>query len=868
MRSALLLVALCLVLPRTVSAAHYYLRANGTGDYPTIQAAINAASSGDTIICADGTYSGTGNDAIDFGGKNLKLKSESNHPKDCIISCSWDRGFYFHSGETSAAIVQGFTIQNGGDETLGGGLYIVNSSPTIFNCVIHNCQSLGDGGGIYIQGSTANPSILNCVLDQNEAIDDGGAIYFHDSHGIVKNTTMVYNWADDEGEGGGGCFVDNSTPTVTNCVIWGNENNQLWGNATGFTSNLIMGWVGPATNFDGNPQLTVGTGGNYYLNPATSNAVDAGSDLASNICFTTAGGSQCMSSWATRTDQHDDAGQVDVGYHYPHYVAVISVPSYKSTIQAAIDAAWDGDIVEVADGTYTGNGNRDLDTKAKRITVRSQSGNANNCVINCQGSAGTPHRGFYIHQGEGMGTVIQNLKIINGWTSGSGGGIYVTNCSPTIENCILSANYAQVDGGGFYNYQGNPAVTGCIFMGNTAIDAGGGMLNHTCSPVLTRCVFQSNSSTWGAAGLHNYAASPTLNQCTFKYNISSNWGGGLHNDGTLAHPYLYDCMFQDNQAKEGGGIYNRNGAHPTLFDCYFVVNSTLAAGRGGAIYATGSQLTLTRCTFDANEATVDGGAVYCKSYSSAMIDSCLFKWNVTVSGGGAIYFYDHDNSTVSNCTFYENESPNGGALWTWVNCTTNVVRCIFRENQATTAGSQIGINSSCLMVVTCSDVQYGQSGVYVGGGSTLTWGSGNFDEDPWFCAIGHGDFTIDSASRCAPANSGGCGLIGAKPVGCTLTGVEEMTPLATRLYQNHPNPFNPTTTISFVLPERARAKLAIYDVAGRHVRTLVDEVRAGGLNEARWDGRDATGNPVSSGVYLYRLVAGSQTLTKKMTLLK
>jgi hypothetical protein len=251
-----------------------------------------------------------------------------------------------------------------------------------------------------------------------------------------------------------------------------------------------------------------------------------------------------------------------------------------------------------------------------------------------------------------------------------------------------------------------------------------------------------------------------------------------------------------------------------------------------------------------------------------MIDSCLFKWNVTVSGGGAIYFYDHDNSTVSNCTFYENESPNGGALWTWLNCTTNVVRCIFRENQATTAGSQIGINSSCLMVVTCSDVQYGQSGVYVGGGSTLTWGSGNFDEDPWFCAIGHGDFTIDSASRCAPANSGGCGLIGAKPVGCTLTGVEEMTPLATRLYQNHPNPFNPTTTISFTLPERERVTLSIYDVGGRFVRTLIDEIVGEGLQERNWDGRDAQGGEVSSGVYFYRLTAGDKTLTKKMILLK
>jgi hypothetical protein len=91
---------------------------------------------------------------------------------------------------------------------------------------------------------------------------------------------------------------------------------------------------------------------------------------------------------------------------------------------------------------------------------------------------------------------------------------------------------------------------------------------------------------------------------------------------------------------------------------------------------------------------------------------------------------------------------------------------------------------------------------------------------------------------------------------------------AVALRQNVPNPFNPTTSISFVLPERTRAVLAIYDVEGRHVRTVVDEVLNGGVNEATWDGRDAQGSRVSSGVYLYRLEVGKQTITKKLTILK
>jgi len=91
---------------------------------------------------------------------------------------------------------------------------------------------------------------------------------------------------------------------------------------------------------------------------------------------------------------------------------------------------------------------------------------------------------------------------------------------------------------------------------------------------------------------------------------------------------------------------------------------------------------------------------------------------------------------------------------------------------------------------------------------------------------------------------------------------------ALELHQNTPNPFNPTTMISFTLPERARVTLAIYDVAGKLVKTLVDDMVGEGLREEVWDGKDANGSPASSGVYFCRLTAGEQTLTKKMVLLK
>jgi hypothetical protein len=89
------------------------------------------------------------------------------------------------------------------------------------------------------------------------------------------------------------------------------------------------------------------------------------------------------------------------------------------------------------------------------------------------------------------------------------------------------------------------------------------------------------------------------------------------------------------------------------------------------------------------------------------------------------------------------------------------------------------------------------------------------------------------------------------------------------LEQNYPNPFNPQTTIAFSLKDRARVKIDVYNVAGELVKTLVDETRAAGsYSDVRWDGRNAANQPVSSGVYFYKLVTNNYSMTKKMVLLK
>ena len=88
------------------------------------------------------------------------------------------------------------------------------------------------------------------------------------------------------------------------------------------------------------------------------------------------------------------------------------------------------------------------------------------------------------------------------------------------------------------------------------------------------------------------------------------------------------------------------------------------------------------------------------------------------------------------------------------------------------------------------------------------------------------------------------------------------------LHPNYPNPFNPETTIRFDLPDASHISLIIYDITGREVVKLVDTNKPLGYHSVIWDGKDRHGNPVSSGVYIYRIKIGAFTQAKKMVLVR
>lgn len=281
------------------------------GDYPTIQAGIDAAGNGDEVVIADGIYNGAGNKNLDFGGRAITVRSE-NGAENCIIDCEDDgQGFYFHSGETENSILDGLTIING-NAYHGGGIYCENSSPKIINCVVDNNSSSDSGGGIWLYNS--NPIISNCLISNNNSSTTyagGIECYYYSSpqisycvisgnstptrgagimvhyycDPIITNCTIVNNTAI---ESGGGIFSDGiDILTGVNNIIWGNSassGSQIYlGASSTFNctfSDVQGGWTGEG-NIDSDPIFVDPSNDDYNLQ-ASSPCIDAGDPTTPN----------------------------------------------------------------------------------------------------------------------------------------------------------------------------------------------------------------------------------------------------------------------------------------------------------------------------------------------------------------------------------------------------------------------------------------------------------------------------------------------------------------------------------------------------------------------------------------------------------
>jgi len=269
--------------------------------------------------------------------------------------------------------------------------------------------------------------------------------------------------------------------------------------------------------------------------------------------------------------------------------ADIYVPRDFPTIQAAIDAASDGQTIEVGPGVYGGAGNRDIELRGKRITVRSSAG-ADQTIIDCGGvhvAEPTPensHRGFYIHQGETSDSVIQGFTIqgarIGGsevpgdglqWRAGPGqpvgGGVYCEYSSPSMINCHVIDCAAEI-GGGIGCVGGAPVISGCTIINCKAgglgpaesggYGAGIGLIRGADARIIN-CEIRENSGYYNSYGGGLYCRNSTavVTGCDISSNSATGNinGGGVYCSGRRLDIVLENCVVSNNAASEGAGIF-------------------------------------------------------------------------------------------------------------------------------------------------------------------------------------------------------------------------------------------------------------------------------------------------------------------------
>jgi hypothetical protein len=266
------------------------------------------------------------------------------------------------------------------------------------------------------------------------------------------------------------------------------------------------------------------------------------------------------------------------------------------TIQAAIDSALAGDVIELEDGVFTGPGNRRIDYRGKAVTVRSVSRDPLLCVIDCEAE----ERGISFRTGEGPGSVLRGITIRNGLASGPtgrGGGIRCEGTAPRIISCILENNSCGNEGGGMSVFEGaSPTVLGCTFRGNHSPGSGAGVLTENASLTIRDCLFESNFSEGAGGGMACWGAQAQIINCSFIDNFalgqpSMSWGGGLNLAGSRGR--VESCTFVRNMAIDGGGLM-MIGSEFEIISCTFALNS---APDGGALFLYWSQPTITHCIF-------------------------------------------------------------------------------------------------------------------------------------------------------------------------------------------------------------------------------------------------------------------------------
>jgi len=653
---------------------------NVPSQYATIQAAINAAVSGNVIRVADGTYS----ENISFIGKNVTVQSvngavltkiQGSGAANAVVS--------FISGESSCAVLDGFTIDNQrGAGADGRGVKITNSAtPIIKNSIIEGnlltTLSSGDsywGGGIYINGGGV--TVDNTIIGQNGSANTanrGSGIYAINGLDIaISNSTISYN----SGRDHAGIHLENmsgSTTLINTNVIYNSANGYTVGGIYAISSALSItggsvsnnsGTYGAGLRVENAPAITT-------INGVTINTNAAGGTIAGGIYSISSPLAISNGTTINNNTSRDGAGMYLTG-NYSGFPAGTKTTIDNTTIT----------------GNSTGGGYPGGGIYSSTIPLE---------ITNSNISSNMARAGSAIRlESVPLVTVISNTTINNNIADGNntGGAIYSNSSPITFTGGTISGNTNGREGGGLYltgNYSAFPAGTKTTITGTT--------------------INGNSSGAYVGGGIYT-ACSITING---------------------------NAAITNNTGSAGGGMYITGQADVTVLDSVTITGNTATSGNnGGGIYSTGSPLAISNSTISSNTATRQGAAIFITgayATTNTITNSTINGNNgQTNYSGGAIYT---DRALQVDRTYIQgNRGGNGAGIYS--NTTLSITNSVLTGNvsdRGTNDGGALNVSASA--TITNSTIAGNYASRYGGGisgGGTITnsifWGNTSGTSNP------------------------------------------------------------------------------------------------------------------------------------------
>jgi regulator of RNase E activity RraA len=485
-----------------------------------------------------------------------------------------------------------------GSDGIGAGVYCYDASPTLtYNLITGNSATNsyghGEGGGVYCSQSSS-PTLANSLISGNSADDSCGGVYCDASSPTLTNDTISDNLANGHSNAdGAGVFCgSSSSPIIKNDIIAFNTGINCSGvlSSNGspvITYNDVYGnYGGQASNYGGMPDQT-GTNGNiskapFFVKTATGDfhlASTAGAwDPKTNAFVSGFTTSPCLAAGEPTSPYNNQptpnggriemgaygdtptASKVPAGYKSPVAPPVIITETGQSYthIQAAINAAVNGDVVVVAEGTYTEN----INFRGKAITVQSTAPTNPAVVAKTIINGNKAGRVVTFNSGETAASVLTGFTLTNGLTATGGGGVVCSKSSPTLTYNLITGNAASgiAPGGGVYCSGSSPTLTNNLISGNSATFGGGVSCYAKSSPTLTNNTLSGNAATDGGGVYCAGSSSPIIKNTIIALSTK---GGGLYTDGSGSPAVTYSDVY-GNTGGSYVGITNQAGKNGNI----------------------------------------------------------------------------------------------------------------------------------------------------------------------------------------------------------------------------------------------------------------------------------------------------------------